>query len=106
METEKKPVNTGKALSRYVQVAPELVEKARPKPIAASFVPSAEEAIGSQESALAPVGCHVEPESAEAYISPQLAATRWAPSAEEATLNQELLGAEVATQVEPEFVEV
>ncbi len=64
-----------------------------------------------QKSAHAPVGCHVEPESAEAYISPSalyavLAATRRAPSAEEATHVQELVGAEVATQVEPELVEV
>ena len=52
-----------------------------------------------------PVGCHVEPESAEAYRS-ELAANRRVPSAEEAKHRQKLVGAEVATQVEPEFVEV
>jgi hypothetical protein len=77
---------------------------ARPVYAAASFVPSAEQAI--KPPTADPVGCHVEPESAEAYISPPPAANRRAPSAEEATLHQKLVGAEVATQVEPEFVEV
>ena len=108
VEREAKPPLTGCAPPTYTQAAPELVEKARPKPsVAASFVPSAEEAILIHWWCSGPpVGCHVEPESAEAYISPVLVANSRAPSAEEATLHQELLGAEVATQVEPEFVEV
>jgi hypothetical protein len=46
VETDIKAMPTGCAPPRYVQVAPELVENPQPKlAVAASFVPSAEEAI-------------------------------------------------------------